>query len=798
MNARIAIAAFAGALVIASWGDARAQAHPFLIVKEELYAGLQAKAASSPWAEMKASALADCASLDWNDGGTKVSAKGYLMTGVVSSCALSYILDAPARAGYAAKIRDNLMRWGVLHANRDTPNQWDYTVPAGAAFFNSVLALDIVHDALTADERAAIEAELQTVADWYAVSGGDWEPNQHGVLGIWALYRGDEAALATQMAEYRTGLFGHFTADGVAPEGSGYATSRFEGNGERDAKTHFMDVLEFTGRDRYYDDPRLALFYEWLYGYAETPFGHHVSVGDTSPHVEGINKNGASAGRAHLISATAAAYAALRNGGAPFPGRLLHYLLMDEPLPAPKAPSSRVFPTGGAMLIEEGAGADGLYGVLWSCTESEPHSHKETNALSLAAYGEHVLRNAGYAGYGKAALGFDYSWINMTAASGNTVRIDGVDHDPYKKGAGVGDELLTGMGLDCATGDSGTALPNGRHWRTLCLVHPDGALPGYFAVLDDVAPRAAGESIDLTLHPNAVAVEEHAALDEYRAAIGPLTLSGHDVSLAIFFGTRPASVAIKDGVLAEFYDQSVVGKYVEAHWPNDGARRRMVTVLLPSDEAHPPPVPTRVEAEGVTGVAVDHADGTSDRAIEADDRADVTLDGVWLWGRNAIYRRGPAGTLDWFYVRKATQFDDHLGERRGIHAGSRQITAFFRGTDGWVISEGVGSIQIDYPGVTGALVDGAPHPLIDHAPDWASLALPAGLHAVRLLTGGSAPDGGGGGDGPMAGDSGADDDATAGIPGGSPAPGAGVIGAEAPGGGEGGCGCTTINLDMRR
>jgi hypothetical protein len=708
-------------------------AHPFLLVTREMYPALEARSAGTPWKEMKASALADCAALAWSPEGTKVSAKSYLMTAVISSCALSYILDEPNRPAYAAKIRDNLMRWSELHENRDAPNAWDYNVPGGSAFFNSVLALDIIHDYLTADEIAAIEAELQTVADWFRSDGSGWIPNQFGVLGVWALYRGDDADLQIQIAKYRDGLLNHFTNEGVPPEGPGYAASRFEGNNERDAKTHFMDVLEFNGLDHYYDEPSLARFYEWLYGYNDTPFSRHVSIGDTSAHVEGMRNDGAAMGRTHRISETAAEFAAWRNAGAPFPGRLIHYLLMDEPLPAPATPRSRVFPDCAAAFLENPVNADSIYAMLWSCTKSEPHTHKETNAVYLGAYGEHVVRNSGYAGGGKGALGYDYGWINMTAESGNTVRIDGADHDLYKKGTGITEWLVTGLGFDYASADSGTALPNGRHTRNLVFVHPS-SVPGYAVLFDEANADRDGAEMAMDLHPNADNATEVSGGAEYLFEIGPRKTGGHDVALTVFYGTPPDGVEIKDGVLAEFYDQSIIGKYVEARFLADGRKKSFVTVLFPSDETHPKAQMSRIEGKGFSGASIDSGGGIIDVAAESHATGLVPVEFATFQGRAALWRK-TGGTLTFYFVRVGKTFDDGETPRTGFES-SRAVSIFLKGTKGTVVSEGA-TLTLHYPRVSAARIDGGEANVVKRGNGWLTVDLPAGSHELSFETGGT-------------------------------------------------------------
>ena len=54
--------------------------------------------------------------------------------------------------------------------------------------------------------------------------------------------------------------------------------------------------------------------------------------------------------------------------------------------------------------------------------------HPDVNALYLAGYGEPLLLNSGYNGYGKGALGASWQSIHSLSRSSNTVVLGDANH----------------------------------------------------------------------------------------------------------------------------------------------------------------------------------------------------------------------------------------------------------------------------------------------------------------------------------------------------------------------------------
>lgn len=712
--------------------------HPFLIVRATGYDALRARAAQTPWQQMKASAIADATNLSYLTTDT-TEVKIRRMWEITGAASLAFILDPARRTTYKNKLRDTLGYWSDLYSQRNTG--WDFAVPAGSAFFCSVLALDIIYNDLTPDERAAIESKLDAMAEWYWSTGLSWPMNTHGVRGVWALYQNDTARLNTAKASYRTEFASELTASHVFAAGPGYAGVRLGGNlsspgSERDAKAHLMDVLEFTGADNtYYSDARFKGFYEWLYGYSASPFRRHYSFGDTDPTGFGI-RNGARTFSAYRFSPQAARYAAWANNGSIPRGRLLPYVLAEQRLPGAERAPSKIFADGGAWFVDDTNSTEALAGVLWNCRSSEYHSHKDVNALHLCAYGEHVLENVGYAGAGTPALGYSWTYINNRAVSGNTVLLNYTfaddlnppsanDHDD-KSGAGIREGFVT-PALDYASGDSGGALPNGKHWRNFVFVRPQETTNGYWVLFDEVDAEPSGASAHIALHPSSASYSTIAAAREYQWTIkryGP-----QNVFLSLFLATPPASVLVRNGVRARFGDQSFVGKYLYSTYTTDAAgKRNMVTVLFPHDSDHPKAVMTRVAGTGYTGARVALNGVVVDQALESSGTTIVTHENVSFRGLATLYRRSPDKT-DFYFVRRGRYFYDNAGH--GFNSNA-DVSLYVQGRQGKLISPAT-DVTFYHPNLVGVLVNNQLAPIVAKSGGQVTVRVGAGTHDIALV-----------------------------------------------------------------
>lgn len=435
--------------------------HPFLICRKTDYPSLRDRATEAPWSSIISQARKLLAERQY-DPQQSVTARGTQIRDIAGAAALLHLIE-PDDDTNLQRIVGLLDAWPAYLEDIDRQwnapgNRWLATVPPSSGFFNTVLALDLIHDGLSFADLDRHEKTLQAVADWFWEVDRGWAMATYGPRAIWAAYR-DEARLLEALAQYRNAVFEQMTDDGVGRNGPEYSHAR--PNGERTAKYGFMHVAEHTGLDPvYYDSPQLARFYEWLFSAGCSPFNSYVTFADSGhgrSFASFYPQSGAwAAGR---FSPLAAEYAAHRitSSAPPPPGDLLAYCIA-QPLPTSRIPQSRIWSDGGALFYEQNDSQNALMGALWN-VETPGHHHRDANAVYLAGYGEHLLLNSGYNGYGNDAEGFPWEYINDTAESSNTLTIG--DHNHLCQGAdGVTESLLTDR-LDYVSARADRAFPRG-------------------------------------------------------------------------------------------------------------------------------------------------------------------------------------------------------------------------------------------------------------------------------------------------------------------------------------------------
>jgi len=701
-------------------------AHPFLIVTEANYTQLQSRAATSPWSTMKSQACSDCQTIVFNTS-TDYVTQTHQMDDIASACALAYILDAANRSTYVTKFYTTAMAaWpGYLRPGLNA-GSFDSTVMPGISYFSSVLALDIIYNGLTSSQRSNIETEFQLVANWYEAASTSWQLNLYACRGIWALYINDRTKIDLAKAGYRDELFNEeTTTDGVANMGPGYAGVRL--SQERESKGNFMDVLEFTGEDTYYTDPVAINLMEWLYGYGTTPFREDYTFGDTAPN-RSYHERGASTFRAHRFSDKAGRYAAwINNGLAPY-NRLLHYVLMDQPLMSKERGTSRIFPDGGAWFVEAGLDTRALSAALWNPMSDESHSHKDVSAVHMAAYGEHVIRNSGYAGWGLPDSS-SWTYIHDQAFSNSTALINYTDH-AQKYGNGIVEGFVApNLGFDYACSDSGPAISNGSHYRNLLFIHHSDDANGYWLLFDEFDATSSTQA-NILLHPNADNMTSMILDTEYKSTINKLTFSGHTVYISMFLGTPPASTpSINNGVLAHMASSSFTGKYLRSNYDTDAnGVKNVVTVLYPSDSTHAKATMTRITGTGYTGASI-ALGGIVDIALESAGTSAITYSGVSFRGLATWYRKN-SGLVTSYFVRKGLTFNDGVSPRVGFDS-TGNISIYMNKMQGRIVSPGT-NVTFYYPSVGSVLLNGSPLSIISSGVDWVQVYIPSGTHEVEL------------------------------------------------------------------
>ncbi|MFT5370204.1 MAG: hypothetical protein ACI8V2_005186 [Candidatus Latescibacterota bacterium] len=646
--------------------------HPFLICQKSEYDALRNRASQSPYKDFIEEARRVVKTLQYEPD-TNVGAQGTRIRDLMGALALLYVIEPDHRETHRQRITNILDQWPQFTTDVTTRwdaggNRWSATVPPSSGFFNTVLALDIIHDDLSASDLSRYETSLQEMVDWFWETMRGWGMATFGPRAVWAAYK-NEDRLEEAMQQYRDAIFEQMTPDGVGRNGPEYSHARL--NGERTAKYGFMHVAEYTGLDKsFYKDFRLKWYYEWLFSSGCTPFNTFVTFGD-SGHGRGFNtfypQSGAWA--AGKFSSLAAQYASNRVASAHprYPSDLLVYCIA-EPLPEKRTPQSRLWNDGGALFYEKNDTEDALLGALWNVS-TPSHGHRDANAIYLAGYGEHLLINSGYNGYGNASKGFPWTYINDTAESSNTLLINNQNH--LEKGA---DGLIEGLvteGINYASGLADRAFEGDtQHNRALIFIPPQNNAPGYYLLIDTV--ENTDHPINLVLHPASANVEITRPNEEYTWNVK--SRKETDTFLTLYLGTEPQTVELKDGALAG-WGKCFVGKYLYATYQN----APIITVLFPHDATHPKAEMTRTE----NSVTIHHTQNIIDMATH-----------------NSLLRQIDHQHEFYFAKQKTHYQDGDIG-----FTTNEPITLFMRGKTGHIVSPGT-EVIFHHPNVSRIKIDG--------------------------------------------------------------------------------------------
>lgn len=643
--------------------DPQEQQHPFLIVKKEQYPALRDRAKTEPWRSIKADAIQRSdAGFEWSS--TSNNQNAYGLQDFTGAAALAYILDEQRVQLHADRVRDAILdHYSRLDLSED--RNWGGVVPNLGSFFVAILALDIVHDALTAEEINQCE---KAISDQIFIlkREGSWADVRRGTHGTWDIYKG---ARTEPDDAYFEGVMQQITDDGVSPVTIHYAWERVGGGDSRLSKSGYMDVLEFTGIDRrYYNNEKLQRFQRWLFGSSVNAAREMAIIGDMLP-TQGLH-NDMLHRRVVNFDEEAASYAAWFHEGRPAQGHILTYILPKQALPDPKVPQSQWYHDGGAFFREDDDDANSLHGVLYNIkAQDEWHTHQETNGLALSGLGNRLLVNGGRLGAPTRA-----------AALNNTLTVNGAEH-----ASRLGNGILRGFTtdqLDYAAGDAGPALPDHTHLRSLLLVHGSADARPYFLVLDDVNAKP-GEAIHNYFHPaNETQVEvlqEHAVysakIDHYPTVPG--------ATLGFFFANTPEAVKIEKapGAIPERYPDYPDHNRLEAVY--NSTTDPIATVLFPYKTNETLPDFERINSNNLSGGIIAHSANIQDIILsssgeEARSYADITVQ-----GKAALLRKN-GRDLDFIFIQAGTQFTSNDLEL----SASAPVDLFLQDGTGAVTSDG--------------------------------------------------------------------------------------------------------------
>jgi len=694
----------------------RPRDHPFLITTRDAFPELIKRAEREPWKTMAADARK---TVDAGpEAGRAVSLQRYL-----GALAVVYILEEKHRAEHALAVHEAITEklGGVFHGEK-----WEGTVPPLGAAFVAILALDIVHDDLSADQLGAAEAEIERLIRPFGYTG-PWPGGRQGTLGTWDVYTGKRTEPDDA---YYDNIMRQMTDDGVTTVAAGYAFSRLGSDWSRPQKSAYADVLEFTGIDRrYYNNPRLHRFYRWLLGHSVSPAKHYHMFGDVGPYWR--HPVAAGLWRVGRFDSRAAGYAAWLFGERQPPGHILSYVLMTEPLPDPIVPGSKLFPKGGAVFREPEDRAESLGAALYSI-DGEPdwHTHQETNAVAFSAYGARLLVNGGWLG--------PPTW---PADRNNTLTIDGREH-ARKTGGGLQEGLVVD-GLDYAAGLSGAALGRARHVRSLVLVHGRPEAPGYAVVLDEFE---SGGTADVRVHtyfhpaterePETVSrwLRYRAVIDHHAEVEG--------VRLDVVYSPAPLDVARAELPSGELGRDPKAGRHyrLEAiHDTDKAGAANTITLLYPLAPDQPPPRIERIEPDAsaeasdspwsTPPLAIHHGPEMVDLWAIGGSLKPGRLEGARLQGDAAMVRLAD-GMAVMYLLRRGV-----LVRAGGVGVESGRPISIAMVGDRGRLSGGPARVRFHRPGVRAVRLDGDSIEPVDQGEGWIEVEAPGGDLSVELIAG---------------------------------------------------------------
>jgi hypothetical protein len=694
--------------------------HPFLIVNEDMYADLREKANHSPWKEMKEDAQRIFAQ-EYDSTFEDVDDKAIRIRDIISAGTLLWILEPDSQEIYQDKIVSTLYRFNdVMDSRGDPPKYWDSNVPLACAAFNAFITLDVLYNYIPVADRDSIESLYFNFLENQRSTA--WKESYYSSLGIYYLYMDDSENFNKFKSKYRRELELHLTGSGIFTGGTGYSTSRFLKD-EREQKFMFMDVLEFTGEDNYYDDPLFQDFHEWLFAHNFNTYGSIYIFGDAKLGTSIRTRLEQSPGtwRVNRFSPLAAQYAAWHVQGKTPEGRLLCYLAVDS-LTTPARPDfSKIYPDGGAWFVHNPSNEEHVSGVLWNPESYTDHAHKEVNAIHLSAYGEDLVVNSGYSNWGNGALGFSWNYIHDRAKSSNTVLIDNQDHKS-KTGHGINNGFIIDNTLGFATGEAGPALSNGEHQRTLQMIYPGDETPGYWVLFDEVKAFDPSKETQVLLHPRSADVTTLTENQFYTWNVK--RWSEHGAEVSIFLATPPKKVELIDGVQAD-KSNSILTKVLKSTYETDETgNKNILTLTFPSDTMHKMPEIKPVTGNDYSGAEIEMNERITDFHIQSVPGVNAPAK-VGEFNGKYLFQRTVHDSVQFISGIDITSYMQGDGVYKKGFFCENPVQIFLENKSGKIQSD-YGDITFYYPGIEQVLLNGEVVTPVDDGINSIKVTVPSG------------------------------------------------------------------------
>lgn len=708
-----------------------AQSHPYIIIKESEYDSLRNRSAEWPWSEMKIQAEKKAMSINYDPELNlwgKCNATFYL----AGAAALAYILDTTNSMDYLKRAEIVVAKFiNDIRTEKETtstPTQHKFSVVTAHASFMVYIMMDIMYKDLNPAIRISMEQDCDFIASNHHSS---WMTSKYSIEAMMELYHnGITDAFIDKKDLYKDYLLSLTSEDGSFTTGPGYTSSRLYKD-ERSQKKLFMDIAEYQGFNEFYSHPKLRDLHEWIFGYAYTPFNRTYTFGDSSPTIS-LNAWTAPALRLSRFSPKAQQYAAWHLGSYTdhdIIGNILHYILCDHiPLPYLK-PQSRIFKNGGAWLLDSNYHKESLTAVLWNInTINSSHSHRDANSINICGFGDYIIRNSGYDGWGLPDES-TWNWIHTMAASSNTITINQWNHSDFR-GGGI-TEGITGYSLEYASGNSGSSITTGMHDRNLLFVKPEEGLPGYFVLFDEVTLWNPAYQIQMHIHPNSdtpPVIRDDGQVYDW---IIKKCYTNNDVRVRICLGSNPVDSEIKDSYFASDYSCSrFIGKYMlNTYEPDNTGNLTITTLIYPFLGEQYTPFFNRIKGINCSGTEFRFNGELTDYTFKSETSSEGIYQGIRFIA-NAVYFRVVNDDVLNYFARKGTKVDYQSHNRFGFESES-PVTIICTGKTGNIISDST-NVILYYPLINNIILDGIPAEVIEQGSGWKKIFVPKGNHHFQI------------------------------------------------------------------
>lgn len=741
--------------------------HPFLLADAERLETLKKVGGEEPWKSMKEEGLKKAETTQIRREYQSDLIVIQTMYDVINYNMLGYMLDAENAEKYKTRVLEAIAYFDKNHPDtvfggiytQDGDN-WNGSVPPGNTFAVAVVALDILYPSLTEEEIASAEAALQCVADAFWAHMEAHCANTWGVRGIWAAYRQDWGTLQQCWDEWQYQWHDSINSDGGQLASVEYAYVRYAAS-ERNGKILLPYIMEYMGLDdTFFSDEQNKNAMEHLLGYTYAPNGEFWIFGDTKLGNGVEPQKNLAAYIAPKYSDKAAGYGAFAIGGDYGAGNMLKLLLGsdDGTMAEATAPPSRIYDKTGAFFYENHANKNSLAGVMYNQTKTATvngHSHSETNAIGLYAYGNMLMANAGYAGFNSSADGYSWKYIQNSAVSANTVLInyepgdiqnpsDVNDHNNqwnYQTEDSYGKGIVNGFTNDLlcyAKGESGNAIANGSHARSFVMVASQDEVPGYFIEFDDVCTEHAGDTVTVIQRPLSVDYETVATDTEYEWTIA--NKNGNETNLSVFLVNEPEKTEFWDGIAASTGTSVPLKSLFAKYASGDDKNVRIGTVLFPWDENHPKAEMKRVETAGANGAKLAFGNGIADYVFTSEggectyyisdkETTDYhNYDRLRFQADNVILRKNN-GINAMYFAQNGTSL---LCGEEGFEA-NRPVTVFMKNNKGTAETAEPTAVTFYRYGVAGVSVNGEAVPISAAGEGKITVTLPQGTSEIELV-----------------------------------------------------------------